>query len=187
MSFVLVKDNWTLQTVKHSRTVSLQNSKRVNKWKSFIQVGQFPLFLLIINAFVLLLICWSAIQSFMLLATPKFNFERLNFLFLCCEASLSLWWVTRTNIINSSQQKVSGGSGLLRLYESGVWFFSRAVRWSYLMPLVQSQWALNLICGCRSSSVPSGRAVWVSHTETTPSVSPLSRYLPDLRGKNNGI
>lgn len=58
-----------------------------------------------------------------------------------------------------------------------VWFFLQ----SYLMPLVQSQWAWNLSWGCSSSSLPSGGAVWVSHTDTTPSVSPLSRYLPDLQ------
>lgn len=51
---------------------------------------------------------------------------------------------------------------------------------AHLMPLAQSQWAWNLSWGCSNSSLPSGGAVWVSHTDTTPSVSPLSRYLPDL-------
>lgn len=50
------------------------------------------------------------------------------------------------------------------------------------MPLVQSQWAWNLSWGCRSSSLASGGAVCVSHTDTTPSVSPLIRYLPELHG-----
>lgn len=64
-----------------------------------------------------------------------------------------------------------------------IWDITQRLRgWvlaSYLMPLVQSQWAWNLSWGCRSSSLG---AVWVSHTDTTPSVSPLSRYLPDLHG-----
>lgn len=51
---------------------------------------------------------------------------------------------------------------------------------AYLMPLVQSQWAWKLSWGCSSTSLPSGGAVWVSQTDTIPSVSPLSRYLPDL-------
>lgn len=52
---------------------------------------------------------------------------------------------------------------------------------SYLIPLVQSQWAGKLSKGWSSSSSPSGGTVWTSHTDITPSVSPLSRYLPDLQ------